>query len=287
VTNVTESGAIPLHAPEHWRDWNGRTYNLYRSNPRTSGVAPDLDVVAVQFTAPGGGCGALSDELAITAEIKNQGDVRVGPGVVVGFHGEWLAEGLQEPLYADDGVTPLQIVLGASIEPGASVFVVASYNATSNSPGTLPDLVTVVVDETGAERECDETNNEMTAPVEGGDELPDLVIELGAPSVNPSCPSVPTVVRNEGTATAAGVVVRYYSGNPSQGGTPVHEEILPDPIEPGGQVVLTVSIAGFPQGLEIEIWGVVDPAQLIEECNDGNNDDAADASIVCGGIRSR
>ena len=285
VTNVTESGAIPLHEPEHWKDWNGRKYNIYRSNPRTSGVAPDLTVVAVQFTSPDAGCGTLSSDVTITAEIKNQGDVRVGPGVVLGFHGEWLGASLQEPLYADPLMTPLVVVLGSAIEPGASVFVSVQYSALDNSPMTLPDNITLVVDETAAERECDETNNSITVPVKGGDQAPDLRVELGTPSKTPVCPSLPTTVYNDGTGPATGVVVRFYAGNPSQGGYALHDELLPGTLTPGQQVSFNATIPSFPEGLDIEVWAVVDPAKVIKECNDGNNDDAADARITCGGIQ--
>jgi hypothetical protein len=45
-----------------------------------------------------------------------------------------------------------------------------------------------------------------------------------------------------------------------------------------------VAIPGFPDGLDVTIFAVVDPNDTIAECNDGNNGDAADASILCGGV---
>lgn len=87
VTNVTESGAVPVKEPEHWKSYGGRSYNTYRSNPRSYAVAPDLTVRAVQVSSPDATCGQLSKQLTINVEIDNPGDLRVGPGVVIGFHG--------------------------------------------------------------------------------------------------------------------------------------------------------------------------------------------------------
>ena len=38
VVNVTEGVGIPTHAPESWGEFHGRTYNTYRSQPRSFGV---------------------------------------------------------------------------------------------------------------------------------------------------------------------------------------------------------------------------------------------------------
>ncbi|MGC4063724.1 MAG: VCBS repeat-containing protein [Polyangiaceae bacterium] len=87
VTNVLESGRIPAHEPESWKPWNGRFYNTYRSQPRNYDVAPDLTPTGVQVFSPNVACGKLSDEIQITALVRNQGDLRVGPGVTVEFFG--------------------------------------------------------------------------------------------------------------------------------------------------------------------------------------------------------
>ena len=284
VTNVTEAGAIPLHAPEHWLPYDGREYNIFRSNPRNQGIAPDLTVAGVQVSSPNVACGQLSSELNIVVEIKNQGDLRVGPGVVIAFEGSWNNPALVEPLYADNVQTPLTFVLSTSLEPGQSIFISVPYDATHNTPQVLPDDITVIADLGDLERECDEGNNELTIPVAAGDPLADLRVELGVPGPNPICPTVPTTVYNDGAADASGVVVRYYAGNPSQGGTALFDHIVAQPIAAGGSTSFDVSIPGFPEGLQITIWAVVDPDGLIAECNDGNNADAADAKIECGGI---
>jgi hypothetical protein len=284
VTNITEDGMPPLFEPESWGDYNGRSYNVYRSNPRTQGIAPDLSVMAVQIASPNATCGQLSDEIEISVQIQNLGDLRVGPGVVVGFHGHWMSQALDEPLYADPAMTPLELVLQTSIEPGASIYVTVPYDAANNAPMVLPDSVTVSVDQGLQERECNETNNELTTPVVAGQPEADLRVELALPSAMPSCPTVPTVVYNDGSAPASGVVVRYYAGDPSQGGNPLHEVVVPGTIPAGGNVSFDTAIPNFPDSLSIQIWGVVDPDNVISECNDGNNNDAANAKIECGSV---
>jgi hypothetical protein len=278
VTNVMEGGGIPATEPESWREWNGRRYNTYRSNPRSFGVAPDLVVDGVQVSSPDASCGQLSDVIEITALIANRGDLRVGPGVVVGFFGTWDA-GL-EALEDEDG-NAIQVVLQASLEPGDSTLVTVTYDSTVHDPAELPVSVTVVVDELEQENECNETNNDRERDVEAGDDVADLQIDVGDPNGCPS-PTVPVTVTNEGSAPASDVLVRIYAGDPSQGGTPLHEETIAGPIEPGASEELDIVVTGFPGGQTITLWGVVDPDDTIPECDDADNRDAADGSHNCG-----
>lgn len=284
VTNVTEGGSIPMYEPESWNPYNGRIYNTYRSNPRSYGVAPDLTVEAIQVSSPDAVCGQLSDKLDITARIANIGDLRVGPGVVVGFYGDWNSVPLSGALH-DFAGDPLQAILQNSLEPGDSVMITVSYDAAHDSPGVLPDVVRVVVDDALQSRECNENNNERESNVEPGQPLADLTIELGTVS-QATCPNptVPTTVRNIGSAPASNYVVRYYAGDPEAGGTVLHEVTRPGPLDPNAEDSFDQSIPGFPQNLEILVWGVVDPDNAIEECNDGNNKDDADNKVMCGGV---
>ncbi|MCC6522044.1 MAG: hypothetical protein IT373_05235 [Polyangiaceae bacterium] len=282
VTNVTESGAVPLHEPESWKSYNGRSYDLYRSNPRSFDVAPDLTVGGVQLSSPDAVCGQLSTNLSITVEVRNLGDLRIGPGVVLSFYGSWSSPALVEPLYADAVQTPLTFTLQQSLEPGGSVLVSVSYSALDNAPGTLPDSVRVVVDEAGQERECDETNNELTQPVDPGAQEPDLRVALGLGNAG-GCPTptVDTTVFNDGSAPASDILVRYYAGDPNQGGTPLGDHVVPGPLAPGASTTYTMSLPNFPLNLDILVYAIVDPLDAIAECQDGNNKDAADSKIFC------
>jgi hypothetical protein len=189
----------------------------------------------------------------------------------------------KEPLYADLMQTKLTAVLSTNIDPGGSILVTVSYDSINNSPGVLPALVRAVVDDTNNQRECHEDNNELTAPVMAGQVGPDLRVDLGLAS-DGACPkpTVLTTVYNDGSAPASNIVVRYYAGDPNAGGTVVHEEIIPGPLDPGMSVMLNPAITNFPPGLLVLLYAVVDPANAIAECNDGNNKDSADNKISCG-----
>jgi len=208
----------------------------------------------------------------------------VGPGVKVTFYGIWGM--VTEPLYADAAQTPLSTTLQTSLEPGDSILVNVDYNAAFNAAGTLPDEVTVIVDEADLESECHEDNNSLTKMVEPSMALADLRVQLGIAS-DDDCPmpTVQTTVINDGAAPASNVVVRYYAGDPNAGGTYLHEEVVVGPIDGnGGMKTFTAKIAVFPDNLSILIFAIVDPDDAIPECNDGNNKDAADNKIECGQI---
>jgi hypothetical protein len=285
VTNVTEGGYVPLHAPESWRDYNGRFYNTYRSQPRSYGVAPDLVVGAISVFSADVGCGQLGSEVTIVFEVQNRGDVRVGPGVQVALYGIW--DGKEEALRGPDG--PLTVVLGTSIEPGHSITQSATF-AVADQPGkdALPSRARVVVDSSddgdfGSERECNEDNNDLSQDVEAGEPRPDLRIELGEAAVTCSTrtATVTVEVYNEGTADAEDVVVQIFAGQPGSGGTLVAETKLDAPLKAGDKTTLEVEVPDFPVNRKITLWGWVDPSRKIQECNEGDNTDPADNPIEC------
>jgi hypothetical protein len=163
ITEVTESGAVPLIEPHGWSDLNGRRYNVYRSQPRSDLIAPDLTVHTVQFEDPGQPCDALSGILDLSATIASVGNLRIGPGVAVVFEGTW--DGMRRPLTGPDG-DAIVVELQVSLEPGDTTRVSARYDIADNGddPDRLPDRVDVIVDAIGdpafgRERECREDNN--------------------------------------------------------------------------------------------------------------------------------
>ena len=272
VTNVSESSQIPTVEPDSWKSYNGRSYNTYRSNPRSYGVAPDLAIGAIQVSSPDVACGQLSSKLLISAVIENKGDLRVGSEIVVSFYGEWTALNLQEPLYADASQTPLTAQLPGTLEPGSSVIVTVPYDAASNSPNAVPDKVRIVVDEANVARECKEDNNEKTTAVAPGELTADLDLSLDV-LLDLNCPSatLPTTVTNGGSADAANVVVRYYAGDPDQGGAPFHDELFAGPFAAfGGTETRNVKLSSLPP-LSVQIYARVDPEDAIPECKDSNN----------------
>ncbi|HEY3500586.1 MAG TPA: FG-GAP-like repeat-containing protein [Polyangiaceae bacterium] len=270
VTNVLESGAIPVHEPESFKPLNGRVYNTYRSQPRTYGVAPDLVVTAMQISSPDARCGELSEQIEITVVVKNQGDLRVGPGVEVAFYGSW---GGAETTLDDANQVPIVLVLDKSLEPGTSTLVTVSY-AVGNNPApndtALPDSVRATIDGgNGAagsrERECREDNNELSEDVDPGEALADLLVVVGSADC---AGDVHVTVTNAGAEDAANVVVRVYAGDPSSGGEVLGETTI-DALAAGSSVEVTIDIGG--QQRTVTLWVIADPADTIAECNDANN----------------
>ncbi len=80
---------------------------------------------------------------------------------------------------------------------------------------------------------------------------------------------------------AQGFIVRYYAGDPNQGGAAVHDELVAGPIAPGASTTFTAKLAGFPKNLDILVYAVVDPDNTVPECNDGNNKASAPNKIDC------
>jgi hypothetical protein len=268
--------------------FGGRTYNTYRSQPREFGVAPDLVVTAIQLTSPDVACGGgLSNELTIDVEIRNAGDLRVGPGVVVAFLGVWAGA---EPVPLEDSAgTAIVFTVTNSLEPGRSNRIRVAYDGSSNgsNPSGVPEEVVVRVDATGnveygRERECHEDNNELRAPVLAGDALPDLLME-SVTATPQACPNaeLEAVLRNTGSVPVENVLVRFYAGDPEQGGEAIDEIVILGPIGPGEAHTATLSSDGFPGGRQVVVYAVVDPDNVIAECSDANNTGSDDVAREC------
>jgi hypothetical protein len=271
--------------PASWLPLGNRYYNTYRSQPRSYGVAPDLVITAIQVSSPDAACGELSETLVISAEVRNQGDLRVGPGVVVAFEGVWGVEPAIPLL--DAAGSPLVYVIGTSLDPGGSLVFQVTYQAANNGVAALPDQVVATVDpigpdnEFGAERECDDRNNSLGAGVEPGEALADLALELTTPT--PDCPDpiAHGIVTNVGALAASDILVRIYAGDPEAGGFVLEDVTLPGPLEPGASIPFDVVLSAFPPNQHIRLYGIVDPQDWIEECNNANNKDGPTDELFC------
>ena len=295
VTNITENNQVPLIEPKGWIETNGRFYNTYRSNPRNFGVAPDLEVTAVQVVGGGGsGCGGGgSGAGSIVSQITNIGDLRVGPDVIVGFEGDF-DDGNGFVILLDENGDPLRATVSNTLEPRDSVFLTTDYDPAWNSQSELPAQVRVTVDasydevtrvitfDDGRERECDETNNDRIAAASAGGPLPDLTVSQVSAGACTTLPQVTITVTNLGTAPApAGTPVRVYAGDPNQGGTPLVDLTLPATLPAQASTNLTVTLSTFPQCVPVRIFAEVDPDNAVEECNDGNNQLGQASSTFC------
>ncbi|MBV70899.1 MAG: hypothetical protein CMH52_06065 [Myxococcales bacterium] len=276
VTNVYESGRIPVVAPESWQVLNGRSYNTYRSQPRSRGIAPDLVVTDLQVNAPGDGCSALSSIAQIDLLVANQGDLRVGPEVLVEIDGTWA--GQRRSLLNADGA-PLTEPIGRPLAPGQVTRVTLVYDADGdpNEPPGLPDQITARVDagghpEFGQERECREDNNETIVDVIPPSALPDLVV-LRVDSMPAACPRsfFNVVVANRGAIDAAPFTLRAYAGNPEQGGTLLDEARAIDGLAANGEAEFRMGSDTVPFGGSVGLYIILDQENELEECRDGNN----------------
>ena len=261
VTNVLESGAVPLHEVSSWKTYGGRVYDTYRSNlPPLGNVAPDLTIAGLQVSSPDVRCGeALSRDLRIVARIVNQGDLRVGADTPVRF-------------IDDAGRTVGQSTLGAPLAPGSETLVSLSYRAPSVQE--LPKSIRAVVDADDSVRECIESNNQRDVQVVP----PTAVAELRVSATNDSdsCPmrSLTIQVFNDAAQPVASVQVGFYAGNPATGAKLLKTVTLTQ--VPAIGVTAQLHVPLEIGALDVTVYVVVDPDNAVVECNDGNNSTLVD-----------
>jgi hypothetical protein len=264
VTNVLESGAIPVSEVSSWKTYGGRVYNTYRSNlPPFGNVAPDLTIEGLQVSSPDVGCGeALSRDLRIVARVVNQGDLRVGAEVVVRF--------------LDDGGAELgSSLLGAPLLPGGETFVSLSYRAPSAAQ--LPTRIRAVVDADAHERECVESNNQRDIEVKPASAVPEL--RVSAASRGSTCPvrTLSVQVFNDSPQPVPSVDVGFYAGNPAAGAKLLKTvSVTQVPASGAAAPVLVPVDVG---SLDVTVYVVVDPENALVECDDGNNSALTD--VLC------
>jgi hypothetical protein len=276
VTNVYEGGGVPMSEPPSWEPLNGRLYNSYRSNPQSPfGIAPDLQITGLQVSSPDAACGTFSSEIDLSARGVNAGDLRVGPGIEVSFFGTW--GGVESPLMTNSG--PLTVPLTTSLEAGGVVFLVARYDATGMTPSGLPDSVRAAIDAANVERECRESNNDAVATLTTGASEADLRLVIDTVSSACPAPLVSFTVFNDGSAPVTDPVVRFFAGNPSAGGVSIQTVTVTGTVPAGGQLSFQQSLT-VPETM-FQLYGVVDPNDVVPECNDGNNGAVHPTLIDC------
>ena len=83
-------------------------------------------------------------------------------------------------------------------------------------------------------------------------------------------PKVQVAVYNDGSKSAFDILVRFFAGNPNQGGVVLQETMLPVQLGPSENTVFTVSFPS-PGSRPITVYALVDPDNRIVECDDGDN----------------
>ena len=92
---------------------------------------------------------------------------------------------------------------------------------------------------------------------------------------------MPTEICNTGAVDASDVFVRFFAGNPDQGGSVIHDEVFAGPITPGACVSRNVVMDNYPGCTPVLVYALVDADDSIEECNDGNNLAVAAGTVEC------
>ena len=155
VTNVSETGDIPMGESPNWQYPSSSTVsgvmNNFRQNLPEFDVlsAPDLSVTLSfdNATCPAG--------MGLVAEVCNEGELLVGPGVPVAFY--------DDDTQAAISCSNAPVSTTQTLNPGDCETVVCV------GPSQLPSMVRVCVDNDGVDclsggnNECIETNNAATA----------------------------------------------------------------------------------------------------------------------------
>lgn len=284
ITNVLESGSIPFFEPRSWTQHHERIYNSYRSNPRSRGAAPDITITGMQLSTPDVTCGERIEYLDITVRVENKGDLRIGPGVVIGFYGEWRIPPLQETeqLTADNNGTPLTSVISKTLDPGETVFLSARYEAAHSKFGAIPNKIQAIVDDGNKERECREDNNSIKRDVDHGEALADITVELGEFDFS-TCPvpKVKTTITNMGSAPFGDILLKYFAN----GFAPIHTKLIKGPLlGSGGSITFWEPLPNFPTDKRVLIGAGVQPAIWGPECSTSNNSYVNDEWVSCTGV---
>jgi hypothetical protein len=293
VTHINESGHVPVREPSGWTPINGRTYNSYRAQPRSYGIAPDLQIINLRAST-NAACEGASDLLTISAQVSNLGEVRVGEGVRLIFDGIWRSmsgeETVQPLLDALGGRLELRTPLGLNPESGLTVRV--AYSVTEDPSalpfmGTLPDEVVAYVDveegsDFGRERECREDNNDARAEVVNLGGAAELTVEILGIETG-LCPalSLTVLVSNQGSIAVDETALSLYAGDPRSGGGRLSTLPLTTPIPAGGEQTIVWSVDRFPESREINFFVSIDPQNLIEECDEEDNIARAPEPLSC------
>lgn len=297
VTHITESGDVPLSEPNGWQQTNGRAYNTYRSQPLSFGIAPDLIIETLRVTSSQSQCGEEPNEgippLNVNVTIRNDGEVQVGSGLQVSLSARWSNQNSFTPLLNPNG-NPLGLVTTAPLLPNSSQILTLSYqpsldpssphiSAGVNAPVEVKAVVDPpIITDFGRERECNEGNNELISSPTSTESLSDLSIQLNSTNVT-FCPDISLgfTIINTGSAPVNRVEVGLYLGNPYQGGTRIDSYLINDPIPAQSSVDIDWMSTQFPEYRTAIVYLMVDPSNVITECDDNNNLAESEGTLSC------
>lgn len=298
VTNISESGVVPLQEPKSWLSTFGRSYNTYRAQPSSFGLAPDLRIENLRASASRNSCGQTEQAnsiplLNLSVTVNNNGEVQVGAGILVSLLAQWRENGEFTPLKNANG-EDLILTTNTPLLAGVSVSLSTVYNAEQDpsaphiSSGLeAPLAVKAIIDPPlnnsfGRERECDENNNEAQTTPNLSEQIPDLVLTLNSFEID-ICPELRMnlSIENLGEVNVSNVELGLYLGDPRQGGTRIDTYRIEDEISAGERRQIDWVSQQFPEYRSAQIFIIADPANQIIECDDDNNVVNSEAPVSC------
>ena len=298
ITHVSESGVIPLIEPKSWLRTFGRSYNTYRAQPPSYGLAPDLRITNLRASASRNSCGQDGNNgsippLNLSVTINNNGEVQVGADLQVTILAQWRENGEFMPLLTPNGE---ELVLRTStpLLAGLSLTISTVYQAELDptaphissgleAPLAVKAMIDPPLDNSfGRERECDETNNEMIARPNLSAQIPDLSLRLNGFEID-ICPdlTLDLTIENLGEVNVRNVELGLYLGDPRQGGTRIDSYRIEEELLAGESRQIEWLSNQFPEYRSAQIFVIVDPANVIIECDDENNLVNSDEPISC------
>ncbi len=251
------------------------TNNTHAVPITINGECPDL---VVSLTGPSAAAPEQEIGSLVSARVENTGGMAVGQ-FAVGFY-----------LSTDDIITTDDILLVGGREFEDALDAGAELSVDIFSGMQIPSGITpgsyflgVIVDETSAIDECDETNNAHAVPITIGDACPDLSVLLTGPASAEPEQEIGTLlsaeVKNTGSSDAGQFALGFYL---SEDDTVTTDDMLlvggrefEEGLSAGGS--LSAGIASsmqIPSGIapgSYFLGVIVDELAALEECDETNN----------------
>lgn len=236
-----------------------REDNNQATNSVTIAPLPDLSIAAADITfnppAP-----IQGETFTIQAVVHNLGGLVAPTFVTRAYDGN-----------PDQGGVAIAEWTVSSLAAASSI----PLQATWSRPNSGNYTVYVRLDPANQVAEVHENNNQATNTVTVR-AVPDLVVTAADLKVTPPFPrpnqtfTLRATVCNQGDAAAAGVVVRFFKGNPASGGVQLGADQTIATIPSGGSGTAQVTAALTQEG-RYDLYVQVDPDGLIIEANETNN----------------
>ncbi len=211
------------------------------------------------------------DIISITAIVRNVGGAKAEILKIAFFDGNPASGGIQ----IGDGIVFNNIAPQATATAGMQAMLPAGSHE-----------IYVLADPDNNVSEADEANNSASKSItvsESPQSPSDLAVKNGAVSFSNSVPSATDIftigaeITNQGGISANNVLVRFFDGNPLQGGAQIGGDFQFSGVAPGGSAAVSLETA-LPAG-QHRIYVYADPSNTILESDEWNNTAYADIEV--------